>query len=108
MTRSSAWSDAMLQGLTAATQFSPEPRAYQGAINARGSKFFGLKYYAYGSTSGAKIDEVKQQDGSDFLHRFYIKNNQLAGFVLIGNIDKMVAYKQLYLSQSPLPEPTVF
>ncbi len=104
MARSSAWSDAMLQGLTAATQFSDQPRAYQGAINARGSKFFGLKYYGYGSTSGVKIDEVKQHDGSDFLHRFYIKNNQLAGFVLIGNVDNMPAYKQLYLAQSSLPE----
>lgn len=104
MTRSSAWSDAMLQGLTAATALSDQPRLYQGAINARGSRFFGLSYYAYGSTSGLKIDEVKQQDGSDFLHRFYIKNNRLAGFVLIGNTEKMVAYKQLYLSQNPLPE----
>lgn len=104
MVRSSAWSDAMLQGLTAATQFSGEPRAYVGAINARGSRFFGLKYYAYGNTSGIKIDEVKQQDGADFLHRFYIKNNQLAGFVLIGNVDKMPTYKQLYLSQNQLSE----
>ena len=104
MVRSSAWSDAMLQGMTAATQFSDQSRSYLGAINARGSRFFGLKYYAYGSTLGLKIDEVKQHDGSDFLHRFYIKNNQLAGFVLIGNTDKMPVYKQQYLSQNSLPE----
>jgi nitrite reductase (NADH) large subunit len=107
MIRSSSWSDAMLQGLCAATQFSGEPRIYQGAINARGSRFFGMPYYGYGATLGTKIDEVIQYDGSDFLHRFYVRNGTLAGFVLIGNTDRMAAYKQHYLQQNAVCKPFI-
>lgn len=103
--KSSTWSDAMLQGLCAATQFSSAPRQYPGAIGLRDSKFFDYSFYACGKTVG--YDEsykVITHIGMDSLTKLYTKDNKLKGFLLIGDITKVAEYKRLYLMQQELSD----
>lgn len=88
VTRSTTWSDAMLQGLCAATTLSQAPRVYQGMIGLRDSYFFGKDFYACGKTVGYSVDcgvdEVTKMDEQG-IAKFYLKGNVLQGFVLLGS-----------------------
>jgi NAD(P)H-nitrite reductase large subunit len=100
--RSASWPDAMLQGLTAATQLSQSPRSLQGIINSRDSHFFGIDFYSCGNTVGDDSIEIREETSTDFFHRLYIKDNKLHGFVLFGNIEQLAKYKQLYVTQKEI------
>lgn len=100
--RSMSWPDAMLQGLTAATQVLQNPRPLQGIINSRDSRFFGVDFYSCGNTLGGDGIEIREEKSKEFVHRLYVKENKLAGFVLLGNLEKLGTYKQIYLSQNEI------
>ncbi len=100
LVKSVTWSDAMLQGLTAATQLSEKPRLYPGIVGMRDSEFFGLEFYACGETTDVELFEVIEVRKKEQLHVFYLFDNQLQGFVLIGNVENLAKYRTFYLTQS--------
>ena len=97
LVRSTTWSDAMLQGLCAATNFSSNPRQYPGILGLRDSYFFGKDFYACGQTVGhgnnikmlCKIDHENVQT-------LYLEDGVLVGFVLMGDISCLARLKQFY------------
>ena len=97
--KSMTWSDAMLQGLCAATQFSAEPRQYGGLIGMRDSEFFYKKFYACGETVHVSDYEMREHQGPDSYHRLYLEDGFVRGFVIIGAVDQMAFFRQLYLTQ---------
>ncbi len=99
LVRSMTWSDAMLQGLTAATQLSDSPRSYPGIVGMRDSEFFGLEFYACGQTVDVEMFEVIEIRKKEQLHKFYLFDNQLQGFVLLGNVEHLAKYRTFYLTQ---------
>lgn len=99
LVRSMTWSDAMLQGLTAATQLSDTPRTYPGIVGMRDSEFFGLEFYACGQTADVELFEVIELHKKDYLHTFYLFDGKLQGFVLIGNVENLAKYRTFYLTQ---------
>lgn len=96
--KSATWADAMLQGLTAATQFSDKPRNYPGVVGMRDSTLFGREFYACGQTVDVDIFERIEIANQDLLHVFYLFDNQLKGFVLFGNVEKLAQYRTWYLT----------
>ncbi len=98
LVKSCTWADAMLQGLTAATQFSDAPRSYPGAVGMRDSEFFGKEFYACGQTVDTELFEAITIKNDDYLHVFYLFDQQLQGFVLIGNVEKIGYYRTLYIT----------
>ncbi|HSW75834.1 MAG TPA: FAD-dependent oxidoreductase [Candidatus Saccharimonadales bacterium] len=118
--RSTTWSDAMLQGLCAATTLSPNPRTYPGAVGLRDSYFFGKDFYACGDTqpsplamagtaqpspsamAGTANNEftkiVNKLSDSD-VEILYVHQGCLKGFVLMGDISKVSELKRLYMTQ---------
>ncbi|MCX5923996.1 MAG: FAD-dependent oxidoreductase [Candidatus Dependentiae bacterium] len=98
--RSTTWSDAMLQGLCAATTLSATPRSYPGMVGLRDSYFFGKDFYACGNTTSDDTDvkTISKIDEKN-IEKLYIKNDQLIGFVLIGDISKVSELKKLYTTQ---------
>jgi len=99
MVKSMTWSDAMLQGLTAATQFSENPRNYPGIVGMRDSKFFGYDFYACGQTTDTEMFDVIDNHKKEFSHRFYLSDGVLKGFVLVGNVENLAKYRTFYLTQ---------
>lgn len=104
LVRSMTWSDAMLQGLTAATQLSDKPRTYPGIVGMRDSEFFGLEFYACGQTTDVEMFEVIEIVKKEQLHKFYLFDGYLKGFVLIGNVENLAKYRTLYLTQQLVDE----
>jgi len=99
MVRSMTWSDAMLQGLTAATQFSDKPRLYPGIVGMRDSKFFDCDFYACGQTIETDIFDIIENHKKGYFHRFYLSQGVLKGFVLVGNVENLAKYRTFYLTQ---------
>lgn len=98
--RSTTWSDAMLQGLCGATSLSLSPRLYPGLIGLRDSYFFGKDFYACGQTIGHHQDiKIVSKVDDQSLKVWYLNDNQLMGFVLIGDISKLAEYKMWYSTQ---------
>lgn len=102
--KSATWADAMLQGLTAATQLSDKPRLYPGIVGMRDSQFFGLEFYACGQTTDVEMFEVIEYHKKDYLHKFYLFDGQLKGFVLIGNVENLAKYRTLYVTKQVVDE----
>lgn len=99
LVRSTTWSDAMLQGLCAATTLSPTPRAYQGSIGLRDSHFFGKDFYACGDTTSGKYTKIVTVLTDQDVEVIYIYEGRLRGFVLIGDISKVPELKKIYVTQ---------
>jgi len=99
MVKSMTWSDAMLQGLTAATQLSDLPRVYPGIVGMRDSKFFGYDFYACGQTTDTEMFDVIEFHKKEYLHRFYLSEGLLKGFVLVGSVESVAKYRTFYLTQ---------
>lgn len=99
LVKSVTWADAMLQGLTAATQLSDTPRCYPGIVGMRDSKFFGLEFYGCGQTVDVEMFTVIEHHTKNFMHKFYIFDDKLQGFVLIGDVEHVAKYRTLYLTQ---------
>ncbi len=100
LTRSTTWSDAMLQGLCAATTLSQASRAYPGMIGLRDSYFFNKSFYACGDTSGKSgfLRTVHKETQHD-LEILFIQNQILKGFILVGDVSRVAELKKIYLSQ---------
>ncbi len=97
--RSTTWSDAMLQGLCAATNFSDQPRRYAGVLGLRDSYFFGKDFYACGKTVGhSKNIEVVSKINKENLQHLYLQEGVLIGFVLMGDISCLAELKQWYMT----------
>lgn len=101
--KSSTWSDAMLQGLCAATQFGKQPRNYPGAVGLRDSSWFGYDFYACGMTIGYDDNyQILSNITGQTVQRLYVKDGFLKGFVLLGDTSCVGQYKQWYMAQLPI------
>lgn len=105
MVQSTTWADAMLQGLCAATQLSERPRQYPGFIGLRDSSFFGYDFYGCGKTIGhdSSVQAIHRYDESGF-KVFYLHEDCLVGFVLLGDISRVAEYKRLYLTKQSVTQ----
>lgn len=99
LVRSTTWSDAMLQGLCAATTLSATPRAYQGSIGLRDSYFFGVDFYACGDTTSGRYTKTVRAWTDQAIDVIYTHEGRLCGFVLIGDVSKVPELKKLYVTQ---------
>jgi len=97
LTRSMTWSDAMLQGLCAATNFGSTPRSYQGIIGLRDSYFFGKDFFACGKTTGIDGYDVIKKIDEQNIEVIYSKDNKVKGFVLIGDVSRVGILKKKYI-----------
>lgn len=104
--KSATWSDAMLQGMCAATQFSDRSRMYPGYIGLRDSVFFGYAFYACGQTIGFddSVHVVRKIVEKKSMHLFYLKDQKLIGFLLLGDVSLVAQYRQWYILKKAVAE----
>ena len=65
----------------------------------RDSEFFGYAFYACGKTVDTELFEVLQVVNKEQFHIFYLFDNQLMGFVLIGNVQNLAKYRTWYITK---------
>lgn len=84
---SCTWPDAMFGGMMAAQAAFGQPgKPYHGAPIIVNSAFFGLNFAQAGYKEAKSLNGQKiTKKGADFYHSFIIENDQLKGFIVLGN-----------------------
>ncbi len=90
--------NAYLQGETAGFNMSGDDREICNLVPLNSIGFFGVHVLSAGSTQGAMLE----QKGEDFIKRFFVKDNRLTGFILIGNYDRAGILLSLIRERVPL------
>lgn len=100
MVRSCTWPDAMLQGLVAAHTMTGHVKKYPGIVSIVSSAFFDIQFVVGGiisSVSPAAERIVKQ--GDDFYHCYFVEDQRLKAFILVGNSKQLSLLKRLLMTQ---------
>lgn len=97
---SRTWSDAMLQGMTAAFNMAGQARVYPGAVVITSSAFFGLKF----ATAGAVVDipadcEVHEASSADSYELFVTRQGILVGFLMVGDTSRVTQCRRAILTK---------
>ena len=90
--------NAYIQGNTAGINMAGGDRLFDNAIPMNSIGFFGLHMMTAGSYDGQMIEE-KQETG---VKRFFVKDNLLKGFILIGETERTGIYTSLIREKTPL------
>jgi NAD(P)H-nitrite reductase large subunit len=101
---SRTWSDAMLQGLTAAFNMVGQSRKYPGAAVITSSAFFGLKFATCGEVvdipEGSHLFETFNPDSYELM---VTHEGILRGFLLVGDTSKLNQCRRAVLTKEPFP-----
>ncbi|MBR7092048.1 MAG: NAD(P)/FAD-dependent oxidoreductase [Clostridia bacterium] len=90
--------NAYMQGYTAGVNMAGGAAAFDNAIPMNSIGFCGLHVMTAGAYDGEQVEE--KQDGA--LKRFFIKDNLLKGFILIGAVERAGIYTALIRDRVPL------
>lgn len=99
---SRTWSDAMLQGLTAAYNMAGAKRAYPGTAVITSSAFFGLKFATCGQIMDIPLArQVQEVHALDSYQLLVLEDGLIKGFLLVGDTSKLPLYRRLLLTKQP-------
>lgn len=99
-TLSCTWPDAMFQGMMAAQAAFGQPgQPYKGAPIIVNSAFFGLNFAQAGLIGYNNLNTQKiVKKGHDFYQSYAVDNDQLKGFIVLGNTHDFGMLKRLILT----------
>ena len=98
------WPDAMQQGMYAAMNMTGNPKPYPGLLPISNSLFFDLSFVSCGAiATPPNGSRVITQRGEDFFHQFVLKDDSLAGFVMIGKVRDLGQFRRLMISKETVP-----
>lgn len=107
LVQSCLWTDAIMQGMTAAHGMLGTPKAYPGALIITASPIFGTKFVTCGPVSKPDAHLEKQEvTGDDFYHCYFTHNKKLKGFVMVGKIDNVGLLRKKLVDGSDFTVPT--
>lgn len=90
LVQSCLWTDAIMQGMTAAHGMLGTPKPYPGVLIVTASPIFGTKFVTCGPVSQSAISFTQQETvEQNFYHNYLTQENKLKGFVMVGNIDNV-------------------
>ncbi len=99
---SRTWSDAMLQGLTAAFNMAGQTRLYPGAVVITSSAFFGLKFATAGAVCDIPADcEISEISTPDSYQLLVTRQGILIGFLLVGDTSRLSQCRRAILTKEP-------
>lgn len=90
LVQSCLWTDAIMQGMTAAHGMLGTPKSYPGVLIVTASPIFGTKFVTCGPVSQSATSFTQQETvEQNFYHNYLTQENKLKGFVMVGNIDNV-------------------
>ena len=90
--------NAYMQGHTAGVNMAGGDDTFDNAIPMNSIGFFGLHIMSAGTYEG----EMREENKDGHLRRFFIKDNNLNGFILIGETQRAGIYTSLIREKTPL------
>lgn len=95
--------NAYMQGYTAGCNMAGGSEVFSNAIPMNSIGFFNLHIMTAGSYITDKDGgEVYTEKGSGFVKKFFVKDNLLKGYILVGNVEKGGIYTSLIREKTPL------
>jgi NAD(P)H-nitrite reductase large subunit len=100
---SCTWPDALVQGMTVATNMIEHTKPYGGVSFITASHFFDLSFHVAGVFEPQSVtDHVNISSNEDFYQKIVFDKNKLVrGFLLIGHTQHLSSLKRALLTQSP-------
>ncbi len=92
--------NAYLQGRTAGVNMAGGETAFTNGIPMNSIGFFGLHIMSAGTYDG----EMSEERGDGILKRFFVKDDRLTGYILIGETGRAGIYTALVRERTPLSE----
>ena len=92
--------NAYLQGRTAGVNMAGGETAFTNGIPMNSIGFFGLHIMSAGTYAG----EMSEERGDGILKRFFVKDDRLTGYILIGETGRAGIYTALVRERTPLSE----
>ncbi|MBO7519919.1 MAG: NAD(P)/FAD-dependent oxidoreductase [Clostridia bacterium] len=90
--------NAYMGGYTAGVNMAGGDKAFDNAIPMNSIGFFGYRIMTAGSYDG----EMQEEKSENTLKRFFVRDNNLIGFILLGSIDRAGIYTSLIREKTPL------
>lgn len=90
--------NAYMQGHTAGINMAGGKESFDNAIPMNSIGFFGTHMM----TAGAYVGEMTEERSEGVLKRFFVKDNRLQGFMLLGATDRAGIYTSLIREKTPL------
>lgn len=106
LVQSCLWTDAIMQGMTAAHGMLGTPKAYPGVLIVTASPIFGTKFVTCGPVTlpNAVLDK-QEVTGDGFYHCYFTQNKKLKGFVMVGKIDNVGLLRKKLVDGSEFTVP---
>ena len=92
------WPNASMQGETAGRNMAGADEAFDKGVPMNATGFMGLHYISAGVYEGKQL--LTRTD--DTYKLLCVKDDRLAGFILLGNIDRAGIYTALVRERTPL------
>lgn len=90
--------NAYMQGFTAGVNMAGGEKTFENAIPMNSIGFFGLHAMTAGTYEGELIEEKTENS----IKRFFIKEDKLSGFILIGHCERVGIITSLIREKTPL------
>ena len=90
--------NAYIQGYTAGVNMAGGEATFDNAVPMNSIGFFGMHIMTAGISDG----EMTEEQTENGVRRFFIKDNLLKGFILIGDVERTGIYTSLIREKTPL------
>lgn len=94
--------NANLGGYTAGVNMAGGEALFDNAVPMNAIGFWGLHIMTAGTYANDETAKMIEEKGEDFVKRFFIKDNRLIGFILIGEVKSAGIYTNLIRSQADI------
>ncbi len=103
--KSCTWPDAIKQGMMAAQAMAGQPKEYGGVSVVLSSNFFDIKFVSCGpviSTPATCKEYISR--GTNYYHKYIRRENHLAGFLQVGELNNIGALRSRVTLKKELSE----
>ncbi len=108
LVQSCLWTDAIMQGMTAAHGMLGAPKPYPGVLIVTASPIFGTKFVTCGPVNKKDSDLAEHiVAGDDFYHCYFTHDKKLKGFVMVGKIDNVGLLRKKLVDGSEFTIPSL-
>ena len=108
LVQSCLWTDAIMQGMTAAHGMLGAPKPYPGVLIVTASPIFGTKFVTCGPVNKKDSDLTEHiVTGDDFYHCYFTHDKKLKGFVMVGKIDNVGLLRKKLVDGSEFTIPSL-
>lgn len=108
LVQSCLWTDAIMQGMTAAHGMLGTPKSYPGVLIVTASPIFGTRFVTSGPVNKKETGLAEHiVAGDDFYHCYFTHDKKLRGFVMVGKIDNVGLLRKKLVDGSEFTLPTL-